>query len=44
MLAFTAAAQAEFEQLLTKDVGKAMDENALAKRIAAALQGENPGD
>lgn len=44
MLAFKAAVQAEFEQLLTKDVGKAMDEKALAKLIAAALQGENPGD
>lgn len=44
MLAFKAAVQAEFERLLTQDVGKAMDSKALATLITAALQGENPAD
>lgn len=44
MLAFKAAVQAEFERLLTQDVGKAMDGKALAALIAAALNGENPAD
>lgn len=44
MLAFKAAVQAEFERLLTQDVGKALDDKALATLIAAALNGENPAD
>ena len=44
MLAFKAAVQAEFERLLTQDVGKVLDDKALATLIAAALNGENPAD
>ena len=42
MLAFKAAVQAEFERLLTQDVGKALDDKALGKLIAAALEGKTP--
>lgn len=44
MLSFKRAVQAEFERLLTADIGKAVQSETLAKLIQAALNGENPGD
>ena len=41
VLAFRQEVQKEFEKLLAADVGKALDQQALAKLIQAALQGED---
>lgn len=41
VLAFRQEVQKEFEKLLAADVGKALDQQALAKLIQAAVQGED---
>lgn len=41
VLAFRQEIQGEFEKLLSADVGKALDEQALATLIRAAIQGED---
>jgi len=43
-LAFSRAVQAQFEKILSADVGKALDDNALVTLITAALQGKNAAD
>ncbi len=42
VLAFSQEIQKEFEKLLSADIGKALDDKALAALIRAALQGEDP--
>ena len=41
VLAFRQEVQQEFEKILAADVGKALDQQTLAKLIQAALQGED---
>lgn len=44
VLAFEKEVQAHFEKILAADAGKALNDEALVKLIAAALQGENAAD